>query len=145
MRISNILSLLLVYAFVITACVKDELAVGELEDGTIKAHPEKIDPEDDRKHLRREIHLDVDSMMKASPYPYFSHELCYYDTLDIKIGAMPEGFKVVGFVKLSAPHKPPSKERHNIITEWWGKLIISESSLVGEMAIPIHIDFDKCD
>lgn len=128
-----------------TGCVKDELTVGELSDGTIKELPE-ITPEipTRRKCQRKVLYMNVDSMLSTSTFPVVEAELCNCDTIDLRVAELPKAFVLIGIIRNNSPSQFPTKKRLDITKDWWGQLVVADAFGFTEISIPIHVDFDEC-
>lgn len=125
-------------------CIKDELAVGEIDEGTITDLPTS-DKVVTSRHIcvRREIYLDIDSLLGTGSIPFLDFNLCKCDTIDLWVGKLPENVESMGFVKAGSRVQEPSKKRLGIITKWQGQLILTQNG-VGIFQVPINIDLVDC-
>lgn len=125
-------------------CIKDELTAAEIDEGSIKDLPttERVVTS---KHIcvRQKVLLDVDSLLDSGAFPLFNHDICECDTLDIRIGKMPDELKLIGFVKEGSRAAEPSKKRLGIITNWRGVLYFEQDGL--PFPIPVSVNLSKCD
>ncbi len=145
MRVYFLLTSMTLGLLLLNGCLKDELTVGNFDEGTIKDLPTTEEGGNTRRVcVRRELIIDVVTLLDTNSYPNINYDLCGCDTLDIRVGDLPKELEVVGFVKITGPNQTPSKKRLGIVTEWWGQLILGDPDNFLTLSIPIHVDLKEC-